>query len=197
MRPLDIHSVRYPALARIGNNGEIIPTVYTYGRWCGPYLIPAWDYDVQAHSIPSNFYAYDCEMWHIMAEMKFALFIFPMDASHFCIMLDDGSVIMYCSKDGTEQPMPVHGKINLPGLCCVGFLRTCPKYLAPWILPYHLYADTAKGILYVGNSMEEYSGSMDVYDVPPLTLYKALIDADADYVVSNKGVPAVFKKGGR
>ena len=184
-------------MARIGNNGKIITTVYTYGEKCGPYYIPAWDLkDASKHRVPENFHVYESNMWYIMAENRDVVLIFPMGNEYFAMLYESGQLIMYNQGTNSQSVFPVKASIDLPSLTCVGFVRTCPKYLAPKVLPYHLNADIANKVLYVGDIPVKYAEKLDTYDIPPLMLYKSLIDDEADWVVSINGKALTFKKGG-
>lgn len=195
-RPHDLASVRFPALTRVGEGGPIIPTVYEYGKPCGPYRTVDWCVDDRIDmSMNIGMSAYESDMWHIMAEYPEMLFISIVSYNVAYVMTTlSFNGLMFLDDMSTANYSPVVDQMH--ELRIVGYAKTCPMWLAPTIRPYYLYADIRNGVLYPDNIPLAFSEGIDWVENPNLSMYKALIDSDADCVFYSHGELKYCKKGG-
>lgn len=195
-RPRDLASVKYPAVARIGESSPIIPTVYTYGKHCGPYYLEDWCTDIDVDvTKPSGLHVYESRLWYLMAEYPNMVFATIIRSNMAYVGFSNGEQgIMFLDKyqfDTYSATLEVKTQLQI-----VGYTKTCPKWLGPCIYPYYLYADVQNHILYPGNYSCKYEGDIEVVDNPPISMYKRIIDDNADWVAKVNGVITTFKKGG-
>lgn len=188
-------SVRYLALARIGEGGVIIPTVYTYGESCGIYDCARWCSNPSADLVtPEGLHVYESELWYILADNPDIVFVTMITCTSAYVIYDTGvNGILHIDSNLMENCDRIN---NMPKLSKVGYARTCPEKLAPCIRPYYLYADTQKKLLYPGNYTASYEEELDILSTPPISMYKQLTVEDADWIVSSNGETLLYKKGG-
>lgn len=195
-RPTNLSLVKYPAVARIGESGTIIPTVYTYGELCGIYTCADWCNDEETDVYtPSGLHVYDSKLWYLMAEYTDLLFAAILHSDMAYVIFSNGVNGIMFLKDRHIEEYDNYVAIN-KSLKRVGYARTCPLWLGPCIFPYYVYADVDKHIIYPGNYSAPYSEELDILENPPMSMYKQLIIEEADWVVSSKGIISTYKRGG-
>lgn len=195
-RPRNLASVKFPAVARVAESGPIIPTYYEYGKPCGMYKPALWCIDSSKDLVtPEGLHIYDSKLWYLMAEYPSMLFAAIISSNMAYVIFDTGENGLMFLKDGHVDIYDVTAPI-IYGLRVVGYARTCPTWLGPCIYPYYVYADVVNKVFYPGNYSVKYTEKVEVIDNPPLSMYKQLVDDDADWVARVDGRVTTFKRGG-
>ena len=184
---------KYPAIARLGPNGIIIPTVHNMGERNGPFYItqPSYTGVVTTGTDQANNLLY-----HIFAMHEDAVYAYAVTSFAVQYATLDGGVYEYDFETKHNAVINTEMKNSLLNLQCIGFARTRLPYLAPDIQPFRLYADKTLSMAYPDNCYTRLSEKPDVFEDPPMDMYRELLNHDeADWIISVNGTYKLYKGG--
>lgn len=189
----DLGMGKPPALVRVAPRAPIIETYFTLSAGMGPIQIcnPHPEY-----TVPKENFISELRLWDAMANFSEAILVSQYTTQEIFYLDTVGRAHTYNWHLEEEGTPDIPFTVSLRGLKQIGFVKTRPKYLDPDIRPYRLYASSNLKVCFPDRYGAALEDTPDVFEIcPPIEMYSALCETDADWVYSVGGEYKFCKRG--